>query len=429
MNETGKRELLYATRRSFLTTGFFFLSGLAMPGVASSDSIVSLAQALNPDPREAAQDIADPEWTRAGIRLMWSERKRSGVTPLLHLSVPFRKDLHIYLKNEAKSPTGSLKHRVAWGLVMGALVNGSIGPKTHLYEATSGNTAIGEAYFASILGLPFTAVMRPGISELKIMAIRQYGGKVAVAPSGMSPGAYLEKLLAADPSGYNLNQFANTEKVLDYFDAESDRSMNLAAEVFRQLEMESRPCPEWFVAGAGSGGTATSIARYLRKWADFNNRNCPARLAVVDPEDSVLFDWYKTGDETLRITGGSRIEGIGSSGPVVFGKTFSLLRQGVSRMFKVPDSASLAAMQIVSELAGFDVGPSTGTNFFGVLRLIDFMHKEGRGGAIVSIVCDEGSRYRDKYYNQTWIREAGMNPEPWKTALTEFWKTGRWRNI
>lgn len=428
MTEKNKGEVFHPTRRAFLTAGFFFLSGLAMPKTASGDSIKSLAQALNLDSREASRDIADPEWTRAGIRLMWSERRRSGVTPLVHLRVPFRKDLHIYLKNEAKSPTGSLKHRVAWGLVMSALVNGSIGPKTHLYEATSGNTAIGEAYFASILGVPFTAVMRPGISELKISAIRQYGGQIVFAPSDMTPEAYLEKLIAVAPGGYNLNQFANTEKVLDYFDADPERSMNLAAEVFRQLKMESSPCPEWFVAGAGSGGTATSIARYLRKWADFNGRSCPARLAVVDPEDSVLFDWYKTGDETLRIAGRSRIEGIGSSGPVVFGKTFSLLRQGVSRMFKVPDSASLAAMQIVSELVGFDVGPSTGANFYGVLRLIDWMHKEGRGAAIVSIICDEGSRYRDKYYNPSWIRKAGMNPEPWKEALTEFWKTGRWQN-
>ena len=145
------------------------------------------------------------------------------------------------MKNEAKSPTGSLKHRVAWGLVMGALVNGSIGPETHLYEATSGNTAIGEAYFASMLGLPFTAVMRPGISELKIKAIKQYGGKVAIAPPGTAPGRYLEQLLIADPKGYNLNQFANTEKVLDFFDAEPDRNMNLAAEVFRQIGMESQP--------------------------------------------------------------------------------------------------------------------------------------------------------------------------------------------
>ena len=274
------------TRRAFLNSGLLLVSSLALPRFAGGESLSASVLALTRAPREASQNFTDPVWTRESIRLMWSERKRSGVTPLLLLKAPFNKNLHIYLKNEAKSPTGSLKHRVAWGLIMSALVNGVIGPQTHLYEATSGNTAIGEAYFASILGLKFTAVMRPGISELKIKAIKQYGGEAAFAPAGMAPAAYIEQLLLTDTQGYNLNQFANTEKVLDFFDADADRSMNMAAEVYRQLEMEDKPCPEWFVAGAGSGGTATSIARYLRKWADFNGRNCPAKLAVVDPEDS-----------------------------------------------------------------------------------------------------------------------------------------------
>lgn len=413
-------------RRAFLKAGLLLATGLVLPSTAWGETQQESAQVLTKAPRDASKSFADPLWTRECIRLMWSERRRSGVTPLLHLKPPFGKDLHLYLKNEAKSPTGSLKHRVAWGLIMSALVNGAIGPETHLYEATSGNTAIGEAYFASMLGLPFTAVMRQGISDLKIQAIRQYGGKVAMAPPGVGSAAHLEQLLSENPKGYNLNQFANTEKVLDFFDADPDRSMNLAAEVFRQLDMETAPCPEWFVAGAGSGGTATSIARYLRKWADFNGRNCPARLAVVDPEDSVLFDWYLTGNETLSLPSGSRIEGIGTSGPVVFGKTFSLLRQGVSHMFKVPDSASLAAMQIVSQLVGFEVGPSTGTNFYGALCLLARMHKEGRSGSIVSIICDEGSRYRDKYYNMTWIKESGLNPDPWKKSLSGSWETGRW---
>ncbi len=409
-------------RRTFLKETAIGLTLLACPAV----SLCSTAP-LNRSARETSRIVTDPAWSRDAIKLMWSERKRSGITPLLHLKAPFRKDLHIYLKNEAKSPTGSLKHRVAWGLIMAALVNGTIGPKSNLYETTSGNTAIGEAYFAGLLGLSFTAVMRPGISELKISAIKQYGGKVAIAPPGQSPGAYLVEILKSDPQGYNLNQFANTEKVLDYFDADADRSMNIAAEVYRQMEMESFHCPDWFVAGAGSGGTATSIARYLRKWADFNGRNCPSRLAVVDPEDSVLYDWYQSGDEKLSITTSSRIEGIGSGGPVVFGQTFSLLREGVSQMIKVPDSASVAAMQFVSDLVGFEVGPSTGTNFYGVLRQMDKMNSEGRGGSVVSIICDEGARYRDKYYRPAWLAEAGLNPEPWRAALKRFWETGQWR--
>jgi cysteine synthase A len=124
--------------------------------------------------------------------------------------------------------------------------------------------------------------------------------------------------------------------------------------------MEDLPSPDWFVAGASSGGTAASITRYLRKWADLDGRNCPARLVVVDPEDSMLFDWYLTGNDTLSIPTGSFIEGIGSSGPVVFGNTFSLLREDIAQMIKVPDSASLAGMQLVTELVGFEAAPPPG---------------------------------------------------------------------
>lgn len=365
-------------------------------------------------------------WVRNSIKLLWEERRRSGVTPLMRLIPPFNNRLCLYLKNEGLSPTGSLKHRVAWGLIIQALINGKIGPHTHLYEDTSGNTGIGEAYFARLLGLPFTAVMRPGISPLKIQAIKGYGGNTAIAPAGLSPVTHLAELLTRTPDGYNLNQFANTEKSLDFFDASPDRAMNIANEVYRQLDRNNSPCPTWFVAGAGSGGTATSIARYLRKWADMNGFRHPARLAVVDPQDSVLFDWYRTGDDNLTISKSSRIEGIGSRGPVIFGKTFSLLRTGVAQMFKVPDDASVAAMRLAGELTGYEPGPSTGTNLVGAMRLLAEMHRKGEEGAIVTIICDDGKRYRDSYYDSQWLQSKGLNQERWRSPLATFWKTGRW---
>lgn len=427
MNRTHHNDSANTDRRLFVQRSLALVSGLAASPFALGQSAADASIDVTKSPREGARPLPDPAWTRQAIRTMWAERRRSGITPLLVLQPQFNRNLRLYLKNEAKSPTGSLKHRVAWGLVMGALVEGSIGPETNLYEASSGNTAIGEAYFAKALGLRFTAVMRPGISELKIKAIKDYGGGVGIAPDGMSPGAYLEKLLAGDRQGYNFNQFANTEKVLDYFDADPDKTMNMAAEIHRQLETETQRCPEWYVAGAGSGGTATSIARYLRKWGEFGGRNCASSLAVVDPEDSVLFDWYLTGNDDLKISKASRIEGIGSSGPVIFGKTFSLLRRGVAEMYKVPDNASLAGMQILSDLVGFDVGPSSGTNFYGALRLLERMHREGKSGSVVSIICDEGSRYRDKYYNPAWISASGLDPASWKTALTGLWEKGQLR--
>ena len=160
---------------------------------------------------------SNAEWVRNAIRIMWRDRQMAGITPLVKLTVPFDPKITIYLKNEAKSQTGSLKHRVAWALIMDALVNGKIGPNTKLFEATSGNTAIGEAYYARLLGLPFTAVMRPGISEGKLRAIQAFGGKAEILKAGESPNDFIDQVTKNDPAAYNINQFANTERALDYF--------------------------------------------------------------------------------------------------------------------------------------------------------------------------------------------------------------------
>jgi len=408
-------------RRDFIYGG---LTGLA--GLLFSDALFSASVFAESLIKETSVCLHDPTWIRSSIKKLWQDRRRSGVTPLLRLVPPFNSGLCLYLKNEGLSPTGSLKHRVAWGLIMQALVNGEIGPNTCLYEATSGNTGIGEAYFAKLLGLPFTAVMRAGISPLKMQAIRDHGGQTAIAPAGFTSGAYLEKLLAKEPNGYNLNQFANAEKSLDFVDDSPDRTMNMASEIFRQLEGSGQPCPAWFVAGAGSGGTATSIARYLRKWADNTGRNCLAQLAVVDPEDSALFEWYRTGNNTITSPKGSRIEGIGSGGPVVFGKTFSLLRTGVATMFKIPDDASMAAMRFTGALTGYEPGPSTGTNLVGAFRLLEEMHRKGEQGAVVTIICDDGKRYRDTYYDTQWLKSRELNQDRWRSALDTFWNSGKW---
>jgi cysteine synthase A len=365
-------------------------------------------------------------WVRAAIKRMWQDRSMAGITPLVRLQVPFNPDISIYLKNEAKSPSGSLKHRVAWALIMSALVDGKIGPQTRLYEASSGNTAIGEAYFARLLGLPFTAVMRPGISEGKILAIRSYSGQTETVANGVTPSDFIANAVAKDPLAYNLDQFANTQSALDYFDAAPGASMNMASEVFGQLEAAHQPCPTWFVAGAGSGGTATSIGRYLRKWADYKRRNCPAQLLVVDPEDSALFEWFKSGDTKTTVPNGSRIEGIGTRGPVLFGSTFSLLREGVARMMRVPDADSVAAMHLTATLTGQEAGPSTGTNLFGALQLADEMNRQGRTGSIVSIICDDGARYRGNYYNPQWIKASKLDYDDRLHRLEKFWTSGRW---
>ena len=412
-------------RRDFLRLGGAGLTGILLGGALSAQGQTPTVDELVKAPREGSLNLGEP-WTRQAVTAMWADHARTGMTPLLKMTPPFQKEIILYFKNEALSPTGSLKHRVAWALVMNGLVNGFIEADTHLYEETSGNTGIGEAYFARLLGLPFTAVLRSNISPLKMAAIRQYGGRTANPPDGKPLMEFFEETVKKDPLGYNLDQFANAEKAIDYFAGTPAENMNIANEMFLQMAQEPYPCPAWIIAGAGTGGTATSIARYVRKWNALKSPECASKLLVVDPERSVLFDWYMTGNGQLTVPFSTRIEGVGCSGPVIFGKTFSLLREGVSRMIKVPDPASVAAMHLLADLAGSRVGPSSVLNFFGMLKTLKGMREGKQSGAIASIICDDGSRYADTYYDAGWIKDNDLGHDQWLVCLRKFWETGEW---
>src|SRR5216684_1668500 len=131
-------------------------------------------------------DVSDPvcqsgrAWVHEAIRRVSADANRSADTHLIPLSLPSQWaewGIDVYLKDESTHPTGSLKHRLARSLFLYALCNGWIREQSTIVEASSGSTAISEAYFARLLGLPFVAVIPAGTSRVKIEAIEFYGGR------------------------------------------------------------------------------------------------------------------------------------------------------------------------------------------------------------------------------------------------------------
>ena len=386
------------------------------------------AQLLPTPLREGSVPWGDAAWRRSAIASLWREWQKTDPTPLEQLSAPFNPAITLLFKNEARSITGSLKHRVAWSLLMWGLIGSHIKKDTHLYERTSGNTGIAEAYFAKQLGLRFTAVTAANVSPLKLDAIRSFGGRVLKAPQGQSVAEFYRTTLAADPHAHDIRQFANTEKAIAYFKGTPADSENLANELWIQLRAKGLGDPKWVVAGAGSGGTATSIGRYIRKWPPQSSSRQSSQLLVVDPERSVLFDWYLSGDSDLRINTPTRIEGVGNSGPIQFGDTFSLQREVVDRMLKVPDALTMAGMHLLSRLVNVQVGPSSGLNFIGILRLACELEAASETGVLATVICDDGKRYADTYYNPHWVRAQGLEWQHLAEPLREAWRTGQWPN-
>ena len=119
-----------------------------------------------------------PSWTRRSIEILAAEAARSADTHLIRLDLPAFPGIPLYLKDESAHPTGSLKHRLARSLFLYAICNGWLHEDQPVIEASSGSTAISEAYFARLLGLPFIAAMPRRTSCDKIAQIEHFGGGV-----------------------------------------------------------------------------------------------------------------------------------------------------------------------------------------------------------------------------------------------------------
>ncbi|MBJ8339816.1 PLP-dependent cysteine synthase family protein [Antrihabitans sp. YC3-6] len=353
---------------------------------------------------------APREWVDNAVRLIDADAQRSADTHLIRYPLPNAWGVSLYLKDESTHITGSLKHRLARSLFLYAICNGWVVEGTTVVEASSGSTAVSEAYFAKLLGLPFVAVMPASTSPEKIRLIESHGGRCHFVQK--SSEIYTEAArLAAEVDGHYMDQFTHAERATDW-----RGNNNIAESIFVQMSMERHPIPDWVVVGAGTGGTSATIGRYIRY------RRHHTRLAVVDPENSAFYGGYESGSSDFETGMASRIEGIGR--PRV---EPSFVGQVVDRMIAVPDAASVATARHASEMLGRRVGGSTGTNLWGAFGIIAQMLAAGRGGSVVTLLCDGGDRYTGTYYDDDWVRGQGMDLAGPTAVLHEFETSGIWR--
>jgi cysteine synthase A len=344
------------------------------------------------------------------IRAVEADATRSADTHLLVHPLPPQWGIEVYLKDESVHPTGSLKHRLARSLFLYALANGWISESTTVVEASSGSTAVSEAYFARLIGVPFVAVMPRSTSPEKVALVERYGGRCHFVDQ--APAMYPEAArLAAECGGHYMDQFTYAERATDW-----RGNNNIAESIFSQLAMERHPVPEWIVVGAGTGGTSATIGRYLRY------RRHRTRLAVVDPENSAFLPGWASGAADYTTGMPSRIEGIGRPRMEP-----SFVASVVDTMFAVPDAASVAAARHLREVTGWWAGGSTGTNLWGVWQLVARMLAEGVRGSVVTLLCDGGERYRHSYYDDAWLSAEGLDIAPYMAVLERFMATGYWQ--
>lgn len=361
---------------------------------------------------DVGQDLnrLDPErrrWCTEAIRRVRAEGNRSADTHLLTVPLPPAWGIDLYLKDESTHPSGSLKHRLARSLFLYALCSGWLAPGRPVIEASSGSTAVSEAYFARLIDVPFIAVMASSTSADKVRLIELHGGQCHFVERA-SDVYDVARELARTTGGHYMDQFTFAERVTDW-----RGNNNIAESIFEQLSQERHPEPEWIVATAGTGGTSATIARYVR----YSGR--ATGICVADPENSAFLPGWVTDDRSVTTEVASRIEGIGRQRVEP-----SFLATGIDRMIQVPDAAAIATIWHLETLIGRRAGASTGTGLWAALQIVAELRREGRRGSVVGLLCDPGDRYLTKYYSPDWLAAQGIDIGPYLDRLRAFAETG-----
>ncbi len=341
----------------------------------------------------------DRSWVHAAIDALEREAARSADTHLLKVDLPGFPGIDFYFKDEASHPTGSLKHRLARSLYLYALCNGRLRAGQDVVDASSGSTAIAEAWFARLLGLRFTAVMPACTAPAKIRAVEALGGTCALVDDAAA--VHARAAAHAARGACHLDQFGLAERATDW-----RGNNNIAESIIGQLAREPQALPTWIVCGAGTGGTSATIGRYLRY------RRLPTRLCVAEPVGSAFVNGWRTRDACAVANRPTVIEGIGRP-RVEPGFLFDV----VDAVVEVPDEASIAAAWMLEDLLGRRYGGSSGTNLVTCLQLAADMRARGETGSLVTLLCDGGERYAETLFDAGWLAAHDLDPARWRGSI------------
>ena len=287
-----------------------------------------------------------------------------GRTPLLRLGrIAEGAGAEVLVKHEALNPSGSVKDRAALAMVAAAEERGEVGPGATLVEATSGNTGISLAMIAAVRGYRCVIVMPEDMSNTRRHVLRAYGAEVRLTPAerGMSGAmAEAEQVLRDTPGASmcsHLDNPANPEA----------HTQTTAAEIWE----DAGGRVDAFVAGVGTGGTLTGVARGLR------TRHPGLEVVAVEPKGSPVLSGGAPGYHAIQGLGAGFV-------PPIYDAEL------VDRVEVVSDiAADRMAVRLARE-EGLLVGPSAGANVTAALRVAERL---GPGKRVVTILCDTGARY------------------------------------
>lgn len=266
----------------------------------------------------------------------------------------------IYAKVEGLNPGGSIKDRAALFMIRDAEGSGALKEGMTIIEPTSGNTGIGLAMVGAFLGYRCVIVMPDTMSAERISLMRAFGAEVVLTPGaeGMAGALKEADRLKEELGGFIPSQFSNPSNAMAH-------QVTTAAEILEQV-----PDVDYVVAGIGTGGTATGIARGLREY------DSKAKVVGVEPASSPLITEGRAGPHQIQGIGANFVPDL---------LDISVLDSVVT---VTDEDAVLYARRLARE-EGIFAGISSGAAVAAAARLAE----EHPGSKIVAILPDRGDRY------------------------------------
>ncbi len=310
-----------------------------------------------------------------------------GRTPMIEVTKLDTGLCRLFLKLESMNPGNSIKDRIAVSMIDQAEKDGRLKPGGHIVEATAGNTGIALALVASQKGYSITVVMPDKMSDEKISHLRAMGARVVLTRSDVQKGhpeyyqEMAERIAQETPNSFYVNQFGNEANPQAHYET-------TGPEIWEQLEGRV----DAFVAGVGSGGTVTGCGRFLRE------KNASVEIILADPEGSVLAPLVNEGKHVPA--GAWLVEGIGEDFvPDILDLSL------VTSAYAVSDQEAFLVARDLLRKEGLLGGSSTGTLVAAALR---YCREQKEPKNVVSFVCDNGSKYLSKMFNDFWMMDQGF---------------------
>ncbi len=286
-----------------------------------------------------------------------------GNTPLIKLN-RFSQHGSVHAKCEFLNPFGSIKDRVAFNIIKSAIERDEINKNSIIIEATSGNTGIALSGIGRVLGLRVIIVMPESMSRERRAIMKQLGAELILTPANLGMSGAVEKakeLAQTEPNSFLASQFSNSDNPEAHF-------KTTGHEIWNQTHGKI----DIFVAGVGTGGTISGVAKYLKL------KNPKIKIIAVEPFESPVISGGKASAH--------KIQGIGA-GFIPSNLNLNI----IDDVIKISSDDAINEARELGQKDGILVGISSGANLLACKIIANKLENHGKN--IVTILNDGGERY------------------------------------